>query len=387
MSDAVSVRERFAPWTASWARLGPLGRLMAIGALTRVALFVIVNLAFALLEPMRSDGWNRGPALLQPFARWDSGFYMDIAELGYGFKPEAWPFNPGYPLTIAALRFVMPFLDPVTAGFLISNVAFFGAIWLVYRLTTSFYGDAVAWRTTLLFILFPGSFYFSAVYAESLFAVFLFGFFLALHQQRWLTAGALASLAAFTRPPGIVLVGALGVGLLVHTWRARRIDVRAWAAVPLALVLPAAFALYSWRMTGDPFVSSHMREVYWPNVQWRNPITTLFHFEGPPPALKAAMIFVLCILVTTLVYVLVDFYRARRLDLLPVYAFTLVIGVIYVGYSEWNPLTRYLVAVPPVFWMLGRVSSPRGLLIGLAALSSALLAFVASVFAVWGGFY
>lgn len=363
----------------------PLVALLALGVLSRVALVLVAALAGSYF-PGAEQGWNRGPGFVRYFARWDSGFYMDIAELGYGFKPEAWAFNPGYPAVVGLVWRAVPLVDLPTAGFLVSNAAFLASMAMLYRLTRPWMGERVAWRACVFLAVFPGSFYLSAVYADSLFLALVLGALLAVQARRWALAGLVVSFAAITRPPGLFLVGALGLAALVACRRARRVDWRAAASVPLALLLPAAFAGYSWLAAGDPFVSTSAREAYWPNVQWHSPLT-LFDLSGVEAPIKAVVFAGMALLVAAMAFSAWDLVRSRDLDRLPAHAFTLVMGVVYLSYSEPNPIVRYLVTLPSVYWMLASVSGWRGAMAGLVAVCAALAAFVAAVFATWGPLY
>jgi hypothetical protein len=71
--------------------------------------------------------------------------------------------------------------------------------------------------------LFPMSFFFSAVYSESLFLALSVGAIYAARRQRWAWAGALGGLAASTRSAGVVLLVPL---VLIYLWDIRRPSLR-----------------------------------------------------------------------------------------------------------------------------------------------------------------
>jgi hypothetical protein len=81
-------------------------------------------------------------------------------------------------------------------------------------------GRAAARRCVVAIALFPTAFFFLTPYTESLFLLVSVACFLALRQQRWLLAGALAALATLTRAVGILLIAPLLVEYL-QVWRAR----------------------------------------------------------------------------------------------------------------------------------------------------------------------
>lgn len=379
-----ATRARFAAARAWMER--PVPSLLALALLSRVGFILVAALAGSYFPAGVEHPWNRGPGFVRYFARWDSGFYMDIAELGYGFKPEAWSFNPGYPLAIAAVKLALPFLDWPTAGFLVSNAAFLGCVALLYLLTREVFDERVAWRAAAFLAFVPGSFYLGAVYADAVFLLLLLGFFLALAKERWLLAGGLVGLASVTRPPGLFLLGAMGLALLMTLARTRRVPWRGVAGGALALVPPGLFLLYSYAKTGDAFISARSREVYWPNVEWHDP-RTLLSFSGVPWAIEFLVWIGLGLLLAAVLFMAHDLAVHRRWKALPLYAWSAVMALIYLAYSEPNPILRYLLSFVPLYWLLARVSASPAVFAGLAAVCSALAALVAAIFAAWGPLY
>ena len=73
-----------------------------------------------------------GNLLVAPFARWDSVWYLAIAQGGYDHQPARTAFFPLYPLAMRGLGTVIG--SDLIAGVLISLVAFAIALVLLYRL-------------------------------------------------------------------------------------------------------------------------------------------------------------------------------------------------------------------------------------------------------------
>jgi hypothetical protein len=86
----------------------------------------------------------------------------------------------------------------------------------------------------MLVAFFPMSFFFSAVYSESLFLACSVGAFLAARTERWAWAGVLGALAAATRSIGILVLVPLA-WLYATAPRRRRADALWLALVPLGL--------------------------------------------------------------------------------------------------------------------------------------------------------
>ncbi|MHB8603799.1 MAG: mannosyltransferase family protein [Thermoplasmatota archaeon] len=361
-------------------------RLVALGLATRVAFAGVAALAGAYFPYAVAGGWDRGPGFVRFLARWDSGFYMDIAQKGYGFKPESWAFDPGYPAAIALVHAVLHFTDFPTAGAIVSTVAFLAALVLLYGLTERLFSARIAWRASVALAVFPGTFYLGAVYADSLFLALALGTFLAAVDRRWLLAGVLASFAAVTRPPGIVLAGALVVAIGAAWIRGARPSWQAVASVPLSATLPLVFMGYAAASTGDAFVSYRMREVYWPNVHWHDP-RTLLEFSGAPPSVTFLVALGFALLLGALVFALWDGLVKRHYEAWPVYSFTGVMAVIYLAYSDPQPILRYLLPIVPLYWAAARIVRRDEVFVALAVAATAIAAFVASVFATWGPLY
>jgi hypothetical protein len=168
-----------------------------------------------------------GDLLVAPAARWDSVWYLTIAQHGYGdaHAHAQAAFYPLYPLLMRAGSWVVG--STLTAGILISLACFLCALVLLHRLAALELGLRDARSTVLLVAYFPTAFFFSAVYSEGLFLLVSVGAFLAARRGRWAAAGALGGLAALTRNSGVLLLVPLAV-LFLYGPRADR------AAVPRA---------------------------------------------------------------------------------------------------------------------------------------------------------
>src|SRR5262245_22491805 len=245
------------------------GDPLLVFALTRGALFLLAYLSLAVL-PLNPDPglaapgsspWRGFPTnlWLDGWARWDAGWYRNIAMHGYvdqavgpaGQRNLA--FYPGYPLAIRLVS--LTGLDPLAAGILISNVAFLAALVLLHRMARERFGEEPAFRLVLLLSVFPFSFYFSAVYSESLFLLLAVGSLYLAHHARWATASICALLCGATRAPGLALAPALG---LIYLERIR-FDVRRvrpdvlWLG--LSVLGPVLFYAYLHVAFGDPWLA------------------------------------------------------------------------------------------------------------------------------------
>ena len=225
-----------------------------------------------IVDQARSLG-SLGYLLSGSTFRFDSGYYVAIANHGYGtLHSGKIAFLPVYPMVIKAVSVVT--LSPVLAGVVVSVAAFAAALIMLHRLTELELGPRAADLTVALLCFAPLSFFFSAIYSESTFLALTVGCVYAARGGRWRWACALAVAATLTRPTGIVLVGPL----LVMRWNERplesglsrlRGDTLLLAAVPLALVAwLVILAALGYGLTGE----LHVEHTIWQR-------TTMFPLE------------------------------------------------------------------------------------------------------------
>jgi hypothetical protein len=204
-----------------------------------------------------------GDLLAAPFARWDSVWYLAIAGSGYGDGARE-AFFPLYPI-VAGLA-GQPFGSALVGGVLASTALLGVALVLLHRLVSLDYDRAVARNAVLVTALVPMSFFFSAVYSESLFLALSVGAVYAARRGNWALAGALGGLGALTRSAGVVLLVPL---LILYLWdtgslrrrpRHVRPDVLWLALVPCGL---AAFCAYLGLSGGDALAPFEAQEVWY----------------------------------------------------------------------------------------------------------------------------
>lgn len=231
---------------------------------SRAAIWGAAVLAFLVFEPnrhARAGRWDDPSVtrdlgfLTDVWARWDSVWFLRIAERGYEHTEEAAAaFYPLYPGLIAALDPV--FLGhAVLAGIVISLAACLGSFLLLHRLAEDHLGAEGARRAVLYLAVFPTALFLQAVYSESLFLLLSLAAFALAERGRFLGAGAAAGLALLTRPVGLALLPALAL----IAWRRDRSGLAGLAAAP---ALFALYPLYLWHALGDPFAFLKAQD-YW----------------------------------------------------------------------------------------------------------------------------
>jgi mannosyltransferase PIG-V len=328
-----------------------------------------------------------------PAARWDSTWYLDVARNGYG-EPAKAAFFPLYPALVRVLGGSVPV---AIAG---SIVCFALALVALHALTELELGPEAARWTVLALAFSPMSFFFSAVYAESLFLALTVGAVLAARRDEWAYAGALGAMAAATRSTGALIL----VALLLIGWRRARPSELAWLGlVPIGLIaFPVGLALagQDWNA---PFDAQHVWFREWAGplggvwdgavaawdgvrqlVAGANGRAYFPHAAGDPLAIARINV-VLFAWIPLGAAALVG--AARRLP--PAYAAyaaaSLVVPLSYpVGPQPLMSLPRFLVVLFPLWmwlgWLLARHARAR---LPVLAVSAVLLAVCTAQFATW----
>ena len=185
-------------------------------------------------------------------ARWDSDWYLRIAESGYHWPSSTPAFFPLYPAAVAVVGRILGghFLF---AGVLVSLAASAAAFVLLFEVVRLRLGPRDARRTVLYLAVFPTSLFLGVVYGEGLFLALAIGTFLLAERGRLGWAAVVAGLAILTRAQGLALLPALAL----FAWRSeRRVRSLALLAVPVALFLVYPLVLEVWIGRGLAFLDA-----------------------------------------------------------------------------------------------------------------------------------
>ncbi|HLW03134.1 MAG TPA: mannosyltransferase family protein [Ktedonobacterales bacterium] len=322
--------------------------------------------------------------VLFSWARWDAVRYLNIALNGYN-APILAAFFPLYPLLVHIAG--QPFGDAgvYIAGLLISNIAFFFALWALRVLAERECGPEAASRATIYLALFPTALFFFAPYNESLFLLLALGCFLALRRGWWWRAGVLGLLATLTRSAGLFLVAPFMVEYLnQHRWQWRRLRPNALAVglVPLGLVI---YGGYCWLQFGDFLAFVHAqahwgRALAWPWVGLWNQQAFLIDAQ-PASFFQAHNLIDLAATVAMIVLVVLGW---RHLPLsFNMFATVLLVNFLLFPLAFNDPLTsnqRFALEVFPAFLTLGLLVRRQTTHQALMILFSGLLALFSLVF-------
>jgi Dolichyl-phosphate-mannose-protein mannosyltransferase len=168
--------------------------------------------------------WDQGKLTGSGFEKWDGGWYWTIGTQGYSPRPVAhqhlgWPFFPVLPAFVHA--FHMLGMGGGFGALVVNHAAFLLALAGLFALARRRVGDRAAVLAVWSLALFPAAFVFSLLYPSAIFLAASVWAFVLVEDRHDCWAGIVVAVAALTRPNGIVLAVALGIGLVVtlHAWR------------------------------------------------------------------------------------------------------------------------------------------------------------------------
>jgi hypothetical protein len=238
-------------------------RRAVLTSLAAVALFRVVTQITVMLAhdgPSFGDALRRGDvagAVLAPWARWDTGWWTNIADHGYfgRFDPhqDSTAFAPAYPITVRAVTHVLP-VSSLVAALLVSTLCLVVALAVLYRLVETRWGAHAAATTITVVLVYPGAFFLAAAYSEpmSLAAVALAMY--GMQRRRWWLAGVAAAVAGVSKYfLLLVAVAVLAEWVMVCRRQGRRLAVRDGVAIVVpTVVLLGGWMAYMQAKFGDP---------------------------------------------------------------------------------------------------------------------------------------
>lgn len=197
------------------------------------------------------------PSFISSFANFDGVQYLTLVREGYNTYTQA--YFPLYFLLVRTVSFLFPtpsFPRPhndLVAALLISNVLFLGALF-VYKKYLSLYfsknRSSVMWALILL-LSFPTSFFFGAVYTESLFFILFISSLYFLKRKNYVVAGLLAATSSAARLMGVFLF----IPFIFHFLEVKQLKnkVARFLLVLSPFIGLSIYCIYLWASVGDPF--------------------------------------------------------------------------------------------------------------------------------------
>lgn len=320
------------------------------------------------------------------WANFDGEHYLSIAIFGYKGLEQA--FFPIFPMLISFLA--KPFSTDLLSvliystffGLLISNMAFFLALSVLYKLIILDFSKKIALLTILVLLLFPTSFYFGSLYNESLFLLLSLGSFYLARKKRYFLSTVFGIISSATRIFGILLLPALLIEVLQNK---EKFSKWFWMLfIPSGLVI---YILYQYLTVGDPLAFYKLQKLV--GEQHQSGITLLpqvyfryikmFLTVDPQNPIYQTIILEFLVGVLFFVLPIIGYFKKVRLS----YIFYAMVGFLLPTIQgSFSSVPRYVMVFFPSFIILALILEglPKFLRISILTISAMLLMVETALF-------
>jgi len=327
------------------------------------------------------QNYEKAP-LIFGWGNFDGEHYTAIAIRGYKDLEQA--FFPLYPILISLFFTVFEnsFYNAHAAGLLISNISFLLSLFVFYKLLKLDYEKSLSFFILAVFLVFPTSFFFGAIYNESLFLLFVLLSFYFARKGSFLLGSIFAIFASSTRVFGILLFFSLI--LEVYKQRASLKNYFYILFSPLGTLLYMAYLYFK---IGDPIafynlqtvVGQHHQKgiVLFPQVLFR--YTKILLTVSPQASIYPTLLLEFTTGVLFFVLPIIGYFKKIRLSYL-FFAFSGMLLTTIQG--SFSSLPRYTLVLFPSFIILGLIldKAPRYLKIVYFLISLSVLIFETMMF-------
>ncbi len=358
-------------WFALWGAAIILSRGGSVGPTTEAA--------FHGITPLPQDGlW----LLIAPWQRFDTVWYMRIAEMGYSGTDASAAYFPLLPILMRGLGTLLG-SNYLLAGLLLNTVAVFCAFILLYRLAAQLADPPTAERTLLFWATFPTAFYLFSGYAEPMLAALALASLYFALRQNWWAAGFASAGATLARPVGLLIALPLAIEAWRASplWRERLKGLGPLLAVGVAMSL---WTLYLYLAFGDALLWANAQKVWETTIVFPGQ-TILLAIEG---AIKGKIFLgnTILNLSLTLVVLVAILAGLKKVPLsFSLYALTMLV-VPFLTYYPISPVAdagRRAMVIFPAFIALAMVLRRSWQMSLWVAVSATLQALLFAQFVLW----
>lgn len=251
-----------------WSR-HPWGKIIIWMVASRILIFVL-----AYMVDLIANGYDGGifERMQTLWLRSDSPSYLGIAKNWY--VTEGDPrfhivFFSFYPMVLKVFQLVVG--DYFAAAMLTSFTCSIGAAIVLYELAAIDMSRRDALRAVRYMFILPAAFFFTSPMTESLFLLLTVSCMLLIRKKKYLWAGLIGALAAFTRSIGIMMIVPMGIEAIRDVIRVYREGsgkkLKSIAArlgglliIPLGL---GAYVLINYLVTGNPLQFMEYQWDHW----------------------------------------------------------------------------------------------------------------------------
>lgn len=363
--------------------------LIAVFIISRIIIFLTSIFALSLPEggTYFEVDTNR---FINAWSQYDTVGYLDIALWGYYegnenyFFPEGnYQWWPAFPMLLK--------LWPSTStmplfGFIISNLFFIFAIIILFKLFSEKFNDKIASVALSVLVFFPTSYFFSAVYTESMFLFFCALSMYMCHKKQWFWASVFGSVCALTRIYG----GVLFIYLLYNYYKTRRFNIN--HKILYIFLIPLSFLTFCFHLyiiTGNPLKildhSQTNRHITFPFYNIIIGIKNIFISESIRDI--GYSIFNMSIYLVLLILLVILFKISKEMFIYSgLIMFTLIIS------NDLQAIARYALSVFPVFlavpYILSKLKRTTAIFAYLSYfIVSSIFLFVLTIWHTRGGYF
>ena len=309
--------------------------------------------------------------MLRQFEMWDGTNYFRIADGGYGSHIENGRYTmlAFFPLQSWTARVLSLIFRNIRVSLLMtSTLAYCGGITVLYKLTALDYSRETAKKAAVYISLFPFSFFFGSMMAESMlfFTTVLALYF--IRQHKWLFAGIAGAFAAMSRIVGIFVIFAAIIEFIEYYKLFEMIKEKKikeafliivknglWLLIMLAGI--AVYLLLNWYYTKDAFIFLEYQHSVWGHESCyfgqgiANVINSVFNSDNVTYKISIFIPFT-AILIGSAALIIYGIRRNRTMYT----AFALIYMVVITSVTYVPSGTRYTICAVPLFMLLADFS-------------------------------
>lgn len=202
------------------------------------------------------------PYWLWQWGNFDGVHYLTIAKSFYSayYTQTFFPFYPILIMLISKITFITNYL---TIALLVSNIFFLFCLIIFSKLLKleKFTTPQIYW-TLIFLIVFPTSYYFGAVYTESIFLFMTLLFYYLVKKMRWIPAGLVGLLSSATKLLGVFLTSFFVYDFIIKIKKHQKIQIREIVGFLLVFIGLFSYMFYLQAKFNDFLLFWHSQPVF-----------------------------------------------------------------------------------------------------------------------------
>ncbi len=299
---------------------------------------------------------------------WDGSWYRDIAINGYKYNGNPYiqqnpNFPPLYPLTASIVSKIFGNIDRTM---IVMNILIgFVCLLLLFVLTKMHFGETVAYKTILMFSLYPGFLFFHLAYSEAITIFFVLISLLALMKKRYFLAFLLLGISTAGRFQSAMFLPAFLLIFLLENGFSRKSILKLFAYSFIGISGIVIYSLFLWIEFGDPIAWYKLNRFAWGHLDI-SPLKLIVLnnlTKALPNALRSIQVLPnynyaipLLILIPTIIIYIAKYGMKDRILILTVIPFVLLLtSQITQRFPLYESLTRHVYTIVPFFIAMARI--------------------------------